>query len=66
VRALDAFGNIDTSYRGTVHFTGDGAGAILPAPYTFKSSDAGAHTVQVTIKKAGTQRLNVWDVNNRP
>ena len=36
---------VDTSYAGTVHFTGsdNGAGSSIPADYTFGASDNGLH-----------------------
>src|SRR5207248_10863850 len=43
--ALDSFGNIDTSYHGTVHITTSdtASGVLLPADYNFTSGDAGVH-----------------------
>ena len=32
-----------TSYRGTLHFTSNDSGAVLPADYTFTAPDAGVH-----------------------
>src|SRR5207302_1165680 len=40
VTAKDAYGNVATGYLGTVHFSGGGTGATLPANYTFTAGDA--------------------------
>jgi hypothetical protein len=64
VTALDASGNIDSAYQGTVTFTSsDAYPGLLPADYTFTSSDQGTHTFSggVTLYTAGTQSLTVQD-----
>jgi hypothetical protein len=64
VTALDPSGNIDTNYQGTVTFTSsDAYPGLLPADYTFTSSDQGTHTFSglVTLYTAGTQSLTVQD-----
>ncbi len=61
VSALDAFGNVATSYRGTVHLTSSDAQATLPANYTFSAGDNGTHTFSVTLKTAGTQSITATD-----
>ena len=67
VKALDAYGNAATGYRGTVHFTSSDAKAILPADYTFTSRDAGVHTFPytqspgLTLKSAGAQWVRATD-----
>jgi hypothetical protein len=61
VTALDAFGNVAITYLGTVHFTSTDPLAVLPADYTFKSTDAGKHTFTVTLKTAGPQSLTCVD-----
>jgi hypothetical protein len=63
VTAQDASGNTVTSYSGTVHFSGGGGQAILPADYTFTSSDQGSHTFtnEVTLKAAGLQIFSAYD-----
>ena len=45
---FDAFGNVATGYRGTVHFTSTDAQAGLPANYVYTSTDAGTHTFTLT------------------
>jgi hypothetical protein len=65
VVAVDASGNIDTNYRGTVHFsTSDpDPGAVLPADYAFQLSDAGTVTFPggVALVTPGGQALAVTD-----
>jgi streptogramin lyase len=67
ITALDPSGNIDTNYQGTVAFaSSDPYPGVLPAAYTFTSSDQGMHTFSggVTLFIAGTQRLTVQDSAN--
>jgi hypothetical protein len=61
VSALDAFGNVATSYRGTVHFTSTDAQAVPPANYIFTAGDNGTHVFSVTLKTAGTQSITATD-----
>jgi hypothetical protein len=67
VTALDAYGNVATGYRGTVHFTSSDTKAGLPADYTFTGADAGVHvfpkTVSpaLTLKTAGSQWVRATD-----
>ena len=64
VSALDSSNNAVAGYRGTVHFvSSDGAGqVVLPANYTFTSTDAGVHTFTgVTLVTAGSQTITVTD-----
>jgi autotransporter-associated beta strand protein len=66
--AQDPYGNIDTNYQGTVHFsTSDtDVGVLLPADYTFQESDQGVHTFDggVTLLTVGDQTLIVIDTVN--
>jgi hypothetical protein len=62
VTAVDAFGNVITDYRGTVHFTSSDRRAYLPLDYTFTDEDAGTHTFALVLLSPGTQRVTVWDV----
>jgi hypothetical protein len=60
VTALDPYFNVDTNYRGRVHFSsGDPYGASRPADYTFQASDQGAVIFfgVTALHTAGT-----WDV----
>jgi hypothetical protein len=63
VFAKDAYGNLVTSYTGTVHFTTTDtfASTVLPADYTFTSADAGKHTFSVTLTQAARQTITVTD-----
>jgi subtilisin-like proprotein convertase family protein len=64
VTVTDAFGNVATGYRGTVHFTSTDPQAALPANYTFMAADAGRHTFSAVLKTAGTQSLTAADTVN--
>ena len=59
--AMDAFGNVATNYRGSVHFSSSDAQAGLPADYTFTGADAGSHTFTAILKTAGTQSITFAD-----
>lgn len=61
VTARDAYGNLATSYTGTVHFMSTDGQASLPANYTFVSGDGGTHTFSATLKTAGTQSISAAD-----
>jgi hypothetical protein len=64
VLALDQYGNVATSYTGTVHFASSDPQAALPADYTFTAADAGRHTFTATLNTVGTQTLSVADTAN--
>src|SRR5205823_3643679 len=49
VTARDAFGNVATSYRGTVHFSSSDGQAALPADYAFTGTDLGSHSFSATL-----------------
>src|SRR5262249_8477715 len=66
--ALDAYGNIDTNYQGTVTFstTDPDSGVVLPADYMFTSGDGGdngTHTFSgaVVLLTEAAQSLTVTD-----
>jgi hypothetical protein len=61
VMALNSDGTTNTSYAGTVHLTSSDPQAVLPADYTFTTSDAGVHTFSATLKTAGTQWITATD-----
>jgi hypothetical protein len=68
VTALDASGNIDTNYQGTVTFstTDPDSGVVLPADYTFTTGDGGDNGVHtfpggVTLVTVGDQTLTSTD-----
>jgi FKBP-type peptidyl-prolyl cis-trans isomerase 2 len=58
VTAQDAYGNTDTSYAGTVHFTSTDGGAVLPANATLTN---GVGTFSVTLTTAGSQTVTATD-----
>lgn len=67
VTAEDRFGNLETGYTGTVHFSAlaNDTQAVLPADYVFSAADAGTHTFGATLSKtAGTSSpfLNARDI----
>jgi subtilase family serine protease len=64
VTALDASNHVVTNYTGTIHFTSTDSAAVLPANYTFTSSDAGARTFTVTLRTAGTQAVTATDLSS--
>src|SRR4051812_36205488 len=61
VEALDASNHLATGYTGTVHFTGGGAGAPLPADYKFLARDHGIHIFDVPLATTGSQTLTATD-----
>jgi len=68
VAALDAFGNTDTAYTGTVAFSSTDLTATLPSVYTFTGAgaDNGVHKFagQVVLKAQGAQTVTVSDGTN--
>src|SRR5262249_18565084 len=63
----DRFGNVETGYTGTVHFTAlaNDTQAVLPADYTFTAADAGTHAFSATLFKtagASSPFLNARDL----
>jgi hypothetical protein len=61
VTAMDAYGNIATSYTGKVHFTSSDTQAALPGDYTFTASDNGIHTFGAVLYTVGTQSITATD-----
>src|SRR6185437_10981887 len=61
VTAVDPFGNVATSYKGTVTFSSSDAQASLPANYIFTGKDGGSHTFSVTLNTVGAQSVTVAD-----
>jgi hypothetical protein len=68
VAAVDAYGNVATGYRGTVHFTTSDAKATVPADYTFTAADNGVHPFSnalrpgLNLKTAGSQWVRATDI----
>jgi hypothetical protein len=61
VTALDAYGNIATGYRGTVHLTSSDGQAVLEGDHTFTASDNGRYGFGAILKTAGTQSITATD-----
>src|SRR5206468_11028434 len=63
VTARNANGDIDTGYRGTIHFASTDAGAVLPADYTFTAGDAGRRTFTdgASLATGGSQTISAAD-----
>jgi hypothetical protein len=61
VSALDKYGQVATTYIGTVHFTSSDSGATLPADYTFQPGDEGTHTFQVILATPESQSITGTD-----
>jgi hypothetical protein len=61
VTAKDAFGNTATGFLAPVSFTSSDSQAMLPAPYTYTSADAGVHTFSAMFQTVGTQSLTATD-----
>jgi hypothetical protein len=59
--AVDQFGNVISGYTGTVQFTSNDPLAVLPANYTFLTTDNGTHIFSATLKSAGTRNLKATD-----
>jgi hypothetical protein len=66
VTANDAYGNLATSYRGSVHFSTSDISPLaqLPADYTFTAADAAAHTFAVILETPPSQTITVVDKAN--
>lgn len=64
VTALDSSNHVVTGYTGNVHFSSTDTNGVLPANYTFTTTDKGVHTFAVSLRTAGTQTLNVTDTSN--
>lgn len=65
VKAVDAFGNPATSYRGTVYFASEECD-LLPPEYTFQEKDRGARRFEAAAASAkmGFNRITVRDREN--
>jgi len=64
VSGHDAFNNIATGYRGTVHFTSSDGSATLPADYAFTATDSGMHIFSATLNTVGSQTITATDMVN--
>jgi hypothetical protein len=61
VRAVDAHGNTDVGYTGTVHLSSSDPQAVLSHDYTFSAPDNGVHLFGAVLKTAGTQSITATD-----
>jgi adhesin/invasin len=66
LKVEEAYGNVVTSYTGTVHFSSSDSTASLPSNYKFTGTDVGVHTFtnKVMLKKKGTPTLTVTDTED--
>ncbi len=54
----------DTSFIGTVHFTSGDPKAVLPADYTFTTTDKGTQSFGATLMGSGLQTITATDTVN--
>jgi hypothetical protein len=66
VYALDAAGQVDTGYSGTVAFSSTDPVATVPATYTFTAADQGFHLfpASTTFRTTGLQTVSATDAAN--
>jgi len=67
VSALDAIGQGDPTFTGTIQFSSSDPAATLPVPYTFTASDFGSHFFLAAgiLRTPGTQTITVTDSQGR-
>ncbi len=61
VTVVDAYGNVVTGYRGTVHLTSSDPQAALEGDHTFTAADNGSYAFAATLVTAGTQSITATD-----
>ncbi len=64
VAAVDPYGNIATSYTGTITFSSDEEHADLPDDYTFTAADQGVHVFRAAFNRRGTFDLAATDTSD--
>jgi len=64
VTVLDAKGNVDTAYAGTMTVTSDDTQAVLPAPTAFATADRGIRIIPFTLKTTGSHTVTFTDATN--
>jgi hypothetical protein len=64
VTAQDAYGNVATGYRGTIHLTSSDSRAVLEGDHTFTAADNGVYAFGVSLLTAGTHSLTATDRAN--
>ena len=62
VTARDSSNSVLTGYTGTVHFYSSDPAPVLPADYTFLSTDNGTRQFAATLGTAGNQTISVNQV----
>jgi adhesin/invasin len=58
---LDAYGNVDTNYTGTVQLSSSDPQAALDSDHTFSAADAGQYSFYVVLNTAGTNWIMATD-----
>ena len=61
---VDAYGNLATSYAGTLHLSSSDANALLPSNIVFTSSLHGMTTTGVVLTSVGMQSITAADTVN--
>jgi hypothetical protein len=61
ISAIDASGNVVTTYTGTATFSSSDGAAVLPGSHTFVSGDNGVFTSVATLNTTGSQTVSVTD-----
>ncbi|MFZ5470911.1 MAG: hypothetical protein ACOZIN_15905 [Myxococcota bacterium] len=64
VTAHDAFGNVATSYQGTVRFFSTDSAAQRPPDYSFTAADMGTRGFFATLNTVGVHELEATDLAN--
>jgi hypothetical protein len=64
VQARDAYGNVATTFTGTVHFASTDPKATLPPNYTFTTTDMGSHGFDLVLGITGAQTVTAADLTN--
>jgi hypothetical protein len=62
---LGTDGNVAPGFRGTVHIASTDTSAVLPQDIAFTANEAGAKTVNVTLKTAGGSTLTATDATGK-
>ncbi len=62
VKAVDQFGNVSDTYRGTVAFATTDV-STMPADYSFTNKDSGVHVFTTTLVTTGLQSIGVNDLS---
>jgi N,N-dimethylformamidase beta subunit-like protein len=68
VTLRDRYGNLATTYTGTLHFTSSDMLAMpanqLPADYAFTAAEGGSHSFAASLVTPGTQTITATDTSN--